>query len=361
MNLLYIADGFGTVYMSQVHNLCNAHAINHNVKVISFCKYKDLDLEIDNRKYDLYKVIRPPAFFINSISKLTTLFFRHKELLEWADIIHCRGHGGSLISFHLQDKYKVFRPTIVDIRGVISEEIREAKKSIINDFIAGQVLKTEKLLFRRADTVFFVSKNMQSYFSKQYGNLIKNYEIFPTMVNEEIFYLMPTERADIRRELNIEDKFVYVYSGGILYWQNIDKILLAFGEKAVTENIYLIMLVLDVQAVNILIKELNIDMSYITVMSLKHKDVGRYLNACDAGLIIRNNSIVNYVASPTKINEYIACGLAIVDDLTELGNTNYNSSYWKDNYMSLETAISSQQRVYNDLIPSKEIASISLS
>jgi len=350
MNILYIADGFGTVYMSQVHNLCNEHSQNHAVTVLSFCKYKDIGTEVNNRKYTLIKVLRPSAFFIPFFAKFTALIFKGKKLFEWADVIHCRGHGSALVSFYIQDKYNLSKPTIVDIRGAIAEEIMYAEHSVINNYIAGQALRAEKIIFNRADYLFFVSEKMHLYYQNQYDYAQNSFTIFPTIVNETYFHKMANIRHQIRTELHLEEKYTYVYSGGTASWQNIDKILVEFNKKARLHNIHLLMLVLNTKTVTTLIKELNIESKCITIMSLEYKDVGKYLNACDAGLVIRDNSIVNYVASPTKVNEYLACGLHIVDKLEEIGNTTYNATYWQNNYMSLEVAITKQQSIYKLLL-----------
>lgn len=353
MNILYITDNLtsSSVFRSQVHNLCNAHSNHNNVKVMAFCKLNDLTVRIEDSQYELIRFIRPPVFSVPIIAKLVSLFFNSKCLFEWADIIHCRGHGPSLVSFYLQDKFGVYKPTIVDIRGAVVEEVKNANQSYMNHLLSQEILRTEEIIFKRASYFFFVSENMKNYFNDIY-DLNSNYlSVFPTIVNENFFYTMPDVRDSLRGELKLNSKFVYVYSGGQAYWQNINEILSSFDEKAKDDkNIHLLMLVLDKAFVLNLLEQLNINIKNVTVLSLKYEDVGKYLNACDAGLIIRDDSIVNYVASPTKINEYIACGLKIVDDLAEIGNYSYTSRLWGENYMSLDDAVREQSHIYKSLV-----------
>jgi hypothetical protein len=46
-----------------------------------------------------------------------------------------------------------------------------------------------------------------------------------------------------------------------------------------------------------------------TVTCVEHSKVAGYLNAADVGLLLRESTFTNRVASPTKFGEYMACGL----------------------------------------------------
>ena len=45
---------------------------------------------------------------------------------------------------------------------------------------------------------------------------------------------------------------------------------------------------------------------------LSHSEVGKHLNACDYGILIREQSVTNQVAAPTKFAEYLMCGLKVL-------------------------------------------------
>ena len=42
------------------------------------------------------------------------------------------------------------------------------------------------------------------------------------------------------------------------------------------------------------------------IISVKYEDMPAYLDACDFGFCLRENNIINLVASPTKVLEYIS-------------------------------------------------------
>ncbi|WP_299016334.1 glycosyltransferase [uncultured Photobacterium sp.] len=350
MKILYITDNLASssVFRSQVHTICESHSQNHEVKLLAFCKPIDMGYK-SNCGYELIKVRRPPLFSTSVVSHLQTLFFTNRKLFEWADVIHCRGHGPSLMAINILKKFGIKKPIISDVRGALVDEISESSDSYIHKFIATMIYKAERKIFSKADHFFFVSSNMKAHFLNKYS-VDKECNVFPTVVNHSIFKSMPEARKAIRKELKIDDNFVYVYSGGASYWQNLDNILSAYKDaKLKHPSIFLLILTPEKEQVVKLVEEARIPKDDYTILSLNYEDVGKYLNAADAGLIIRSDSIVNHVASPTKVNEYISCGLKVVDDLNQFGNQSYTASNWVDNYMVLEQVLAEQSAVYQKL------------
>jgi len=60
------------------------------------------------------------------------------------------------------------------------------------------------------------------------------------------------------------------------------------------------------------IKVEKISPSDYVILSVKHQDVPKYLMASDVGLLLREDHLVNNVASPIKFAEYIRCGLPVI-------------------------------------------------
>ncbi|MCD1220677.1 hypothetical protein, partial [Vibrio cholerae] len=281
---------------------------------------------------------------------ILSFFFKDNKLIEWADVIHCRGHGPSLIIFNILKKYGLNKKVIVDVRGALVNEISEISGNPLYKFLSNQILLTERKIFKSADYLFFVSENMLNHFSGLYEFNRSNTEIFPTLVNDDYFKIMPDMREKLRASMDINDKFVYVYSGGVSYWQKLENILFAYKDLTLkSDDYFLLILTTDENEVKKIINSIGLNENTYCIKSLRYEEVGSYLNAGDAGLIIRDDSVVNYVASPTKVNEYISCGLKIVDNLDCLGNKEYTASRWVNNFLSLDEIVDKQQRVYEAL------------
>lgn len=346
MNILYISESFVdfSLFKSQVHTLCNFHAEVNNVTLLALCDKDEMHKDVENRKYSLIKKRKPSSMLIPIINKIVSYFFTDKRLLLECDIIHCRGYIGSAYAINICKKYNIKKPIISDLRGALVEEIKHSNHKHAN-FYAKQALKNERFIFNNKPFFFFMSENMRRYYRDTYQFSIEDTAIFPTLVNEKYFYPSQIYRDKIREELEIKDKFVYAYVGGAAYWQNIDKILVSFNQEAKKDSkLFLMFITNDPDIANDIIKTHKLDYSNIKVLSLPYEEVGKYLNASDAGIIIRDDNILNNVASPTKINEYLAVGIKVVDKLNQIGHIDY----FKDDllYMPVKKIISDQQKVY---------------
>jgi glycosyltransferase involved in cell wall biosynthesis len=58
-----------------------------------------------------------------------------------------------------------------------------------------------------------------------------------------------------------------------------------------------------------------------SVFMLSHDEVFRHLMMCDVGILIRENSLINKVASPIKFGEYISCNIPVLatDNIGDTG------------------------------------------
>jgi glycosyltransferase involved in cell wall biosynthesis len=354
-NLLYISDGYVelSVFASQVHTLCNVEADMYNVSVIALCGSRELKSPIlEPKKYDLIRTFRFPKSFIpmmNSFSRRNFLRQYGADLFRKADIIHSRGHVSSAMAIRILEQEKLSKPLIADIRGELPEEVRITGKKLGGIFYR-QARTLERFVFERANYFFFVSSALKEYYSAMYGLKPNQSSVFPTMVNDDLFFRDVRLREEMRKKLNLENTYTYVYVGGSDVWQNLDKILKRFAEtRTSTRRTHLILIVKRPEPVRELLKQFGLTANDATLVSLPYHEVPDYLRAADAGIIIRDDHIINRVASPTKINEYLACGLKIIDRLDDIGKTEIPENP-KYRYMPMNDIIEGHRRIYNELI-----------
>ena len=95
----------------------------------------------------------------------------------------------------------------------------------------------------------------------------------------------------------------------------------------------------------------------ITCKKVKANEVPDYLIAADYGLLIREKSVTNKVASPVKFAEYLACGLMVIisedmGDYTEFTSLNKCGSLSKDLFeiskISLEQKLNIRKSTINE-------------
>lgn len=348
--LLYVSDCFvnSTVFESQVHTICNEHSTDLDITLLALCNASEIKKDgLKNSNYKLVKYKKPPKLFVPFMQKVAMLTFKNLHLFKDADIIHCRGHIGTAFAINICKKYNLKKPIIGDIRGAVPEEIL-FKEGFAYKYFSYQAKQLEKFIFKNTDYFFFVSENMKTYYFNHYKFQTKNCSIFPTIVNEKYFYISKENRLTVKTNLGIVDKFVYIYVGGIDKWQNLDKVITSFAKKSENnKELFLLVITTEPDYVKKLIKELGVNIKNIFITTSKYEEVANYLNASDAGLIIRDKNIVNYVASPTKVNEYLACGLKIIDKLDEIGNKLYEKENM--NYIPLKRIINKQNKIYQEL------------
>lgn len=355
MNILYISDSYLSlsVFKSQVHTICNYHSKKHNITLIALCNIYDIKQEKpEDALYELIKLYRYPKMFIPIINRLRAFSSKNilNKILNRADVIHCRGHVSSAFAINLLKILKIYKPIIADIRGVIGEELLN-RETLLSKFYYTQTKIIERYVFKYCDYLFFVSHNMQKYYMDKY-DFKQHSAVFPTIVDEKLFYTSSEKRNIIRERLKISERLCYVYVGGVDYWQNLDKILLKFDSinKENQRKFFFIILTNNKQWVFDFCHKNGIKLDNFYIDSLPYDKVPLYLNAADFGVIIRNDDLINFVASPTKINEYLACGLKIINNLEQIG---VNQKFLNVEYRNIKSIISEQDSVYSALLINK--------
>lgn len=125
-------------------------------------------------------------------------------------------------------------------------------------------------------------------------------------------------RGAIRDELGIPfEACVYCYSGSAHRWQCIDEII-EFAEDTceLDDDAFFLFLTRDVDIFEKKLRAAGLPRERYLVRFVPHEKIYDYLSAADAGLIYREEDIVNWVSRPTKVLEYRAVGLQIVHNGT---------------------------------------------
>ena len=118
----------------------------------------------------------------------------------------------------------------------------------------------------------------------------------------------------MRYRLGVEDKFVIAYSGGLEMKWHVPKLLFNFFRQvdASLPNAFFLVLTNDIELGQRHFERFGISEKNYLVRSADNREVHKYLNAADLGTLLRENHMMNKVASPTKFAEYLMCGLSVV-------------------------------------------------
>ena len=210
-----------------------------------------------------------------------------------------------VFTIHYRTFYFVYRFTKCQklcfwVQGILPEELELQGNTIKNKLKIYFYNRVEKIILRTASLIFFVSEDMRLHFQKKWGVEVKNYIIMPCF-NKQI----------IKESFFTERKYTspsFVYAGSLSSWQCIDETLVLYKEieKQLPDS-SLIILTAEVNKAKLLLKERQIKNASVNYIPLYELD--SELQKYKYAFLIRDDIDVNHVATPTKMNTYLANGL----------------------------------------------------
>lgn len=187
--------------------------------------------------------------------------------------------------------------SVLDLHGVVPEELEMQKKqkyAIIFSMI-------EKLLFSRMNVCIAVTNRMVSHYKAKYPKSQTNYIVYAILPN----HLKPYQ---LNSSIETSDKIEIIYSGNAQVWQNVD-LMLNTIKNNLSDKIHFTILTGDQHTFNTKIANLEVEINQITVKSVKPEELEAYYKNSHYGFVLRDDVLVNQVACPTKIVEYLNYGV----------------------------------------------------
>lgn len=198
------------------------------------------------------------------------------------------------------DCYPVFGHKIItDLHGVVPEE-----ESMLGEHRRSKELEdVQDKVFAFGRAFIAVTEAMREYYSKKYTERKDEIE----WITLPIFDNQVVER-------NGEHLNVVVYAGGSQKWQNVDLMIEAINTNKFAYDYDI--LTHDIKAFES-IKTTN---RKISIQSVLPKDVKDHYMRASLGFILRDDNIVNRVACPTKLIEYLCYGIVPIVKSSNIGD-----------------------------------------
>lgn len=201
-------------------------------------------------------------------------------------------------------------------QGVGPEEYLQTNNYTVKAQIVSFLFSVvEMITLRKALFNIFVSEAMHQHYERKYRQKIVNYCVIPCYnkhLNKNYF------------DKNIKTNLSFVYAGSLDSWQCFEKTLKLFKNiNEINKNASLTLLTKDIQKA----KEIcNIqDVKNVNIKYVQLKDLDSELSKHQYGFLLRENNIINNVATPTKFNSYLAAGIIpIFTDVIYSFNENIN-------------------------------------
>lgn len=263
--------------------------------------------------------------------------------------------GRSVFATQLALKCKKGKMRIVyDGRGAIAAEWKEYKV-VTNSRMLSEISLLEKEVVLNADYRVAVSNNLLEYWRQEYGYTSHKHVVIPCTLNKvfENIELNSEIIVNKRKSLNMNSSdIVFVYSGSIAGWQSFD-LLYKFISPILKSFPNSKLLFLSDRDSNIVTLE-NEFPNRILQKMVSPQNVPEYLMIADYGLLIREQSVTNRVASPVKFPEYLSCGLKIIisehlGDYSEFVSKNQCGYLHKDFHNEHFSCLSPEERQINQM------------
>jgi glycosyltransferase involved in cell wall biosynthesis len=236
--------------------------------------------------------------FFNGISVRHLAKAMMKVQVSESTVFHIRSSSTAYIVYKSVRKILSYEPKVLlDIRGALKEET-------IDFLEINWLLKKMKILnFIKAYSTlkYYTAISVVSNALKEYVlNHVEN-KIFVNPCLASKLFVYSTEQRDHFRNIigvNENEKLLVFSSGGESLWQNNQELINIANKGFKILNL----------------SKVNIDHPNIITKYVKYEEVAGYMSAADLALIIRENNIVNKVASPVKFSEYLCSGLPVISN-----------------------------------------------
>lgn len=234
-------------------------------------------------------------------------FIRKMMRREKIDILHARTHIPVLMAL-MAGKFSQ-SDIIFDIRGLIAEEYADAgvwrEKSMPFRFIK----YIERMGIEKASQIVVLTTRMRDYLVENNLKKSENIEIIPCCVDFSRIKQSPEENQR-------NGRFELIYAGsvtGLYLLREMGSFFLEL-KKQKSDAFFRILTASAPQIVNQTFKELGIGENDYEVAKVSPDEVPKYLKKAHLGISFRRPTFSQIATSPTKIPEYLACGLPVISN-----------------------------------------------
>lgn len=262
-----------------------------------------------------------PATFYDILRGI--LFTWKKLRRERIDVIHARIHVPMLMGA-VARKLSGKKPKLIfDIRGFFPEEYIDAGTWKKNGRLYKTVKNVEKWLLREADGfVVLTEKAREALFPESretgFDKFGRPVEVIPCCVDfaKRFQHDLAQLRRQTREKLGLENRQVITHLGALggLYRTREIADFLAAARNRDPRVFAMFLTQTDPQLIIPLLEERGFTADDYFVGRVPPTEIQRYLSASDIALSFVTASYATLSRSPTKIPEYLACGLPVISN-----------------------------------------------
>jgi glycosyltransferase involved in cell wall biosynthesis len=223
------------------------------------------------------------------------------------DLIHCRVHVPFLMAWYASAIRRL--PILFDFRGFLAEEYVDAGLWKPNSLKFRLTKLLERKMVAWCSAMVVLTDPAREYIMKSYEILGEKLFVIPCCVDLQRFCLKDlVQTRPPGRPLKI------VYSGSTEGRYDIPAMLSFFAQfygKRPGSHLT-ILSTGDINKVQAIVANASFPGDAVSIRSLAHHQVPESLSQQDLGLLFLRGNLGLLATSPTKVGEYLACGLTVV-------------------------------------------------
>ena len=281
------------------------------IRLVAFISLHDFSKNKAIIKNDLPDAIVLPMLPKATFWKINTIFLWIVCLFIRPTAIIARNVIAANMALKVRNRTSV-KQVCFDGRGAIAAEWKEYDVKVVDSW-KRDIDALESRAVMESDFRIAVTEKLVDYWHERYGYSTGKHVVIPCTLNSSFSPEVPSDETKTiaRKKLGLQvNDVVLAYSGSIAGWQSFPSLYKYIGPylKASTSN-KIIFLAKAEENIEKLEKEFP---GQVLRQWVKHHEVPFVLAACDMGILIRDISITNKVASPTKFAEYLSAGLPVI-------------------------------------------------
>ena len=250
------------------------------------------------------------AYDVLSGIRYASRLVRRKQI----EMVHARSHIPATIALALKRRFGL--KMIFDLRGLMAEEYVDANHWNEGSLPYRLIKSMESRALQSSDGIVTLTEKIWPAIKGWKGLRGREviHEVVPCCSDLDLFRFSQSERDRVRAELNLQDRFVVVYSGSIGGWYLTDKTADFFSTllKRRPNGHFLWLTGVDRSIIEKLMSDRGVNSSQFTVRSVSPSQVPGYLSASDAGIAFYRPTFSRMATSPVKVSEYLAVGLPVI-------------------------------------------------
>lgn len=233
------------------------------------------------------------------------------------NIVHSRGTVPAVMG------YAIARLTgkkfIFDVRGLMAEEYVDGGVWKKNSFLYKLTLYIEKKILCHTDKIVVLTENIKDFLIKsdylqKDGIKSKDITIVPCCVDIERFDAKSDLTEELKRKYKLSGKFIFLYIGSVGTWYLLDEMIDFFiAAKSLINNAHFMVLThVDKNMVISTWERRGLSSGDITIDNAEFCDMPYLIKLANVGLFFIKPCFSKRFSSPTKLAEYLACGLPVI-------------------------------------------------